>query len=265
MTGGSAATGKASVFCVAPRNDSSFSPTDSSRKWLTDLPASPATAPAEPRFPIALYLDDRYEILDLLGEEVPRGSSISPTIVCSTPSSAIKVLRPEYSDHPQILEHFRQEIVLSRDLAHPNILRSITGLTRGRRYLTMQWVDGPTLGRIIHEEGALSESVVIHVGLKLAAALAAAHSRKVLRHRDIKPQNVLLDGRRAQAHRLRSGSTARRSRDHRARVSFSVPPTMFRQNRPRPGPSTSARILFSGSSALRDGYRTKALRGRDCG
>ena len=83
--------------------------------------------------------------------------------------------------------------MLSRDLAHPNILRVYhLGSSGGRRYLTMQWVDGPTLDQILHEEGALREPVVVHVAIKLAAALEAAHARQVL-HRDIKPQNVLLD------------------------------------------------------------------------
>jgi serine/threonine protein kinase len=106
---------------------------------------------------------------------------------------AVKVLRDEYRDHPQILERFRQEIVLSRDLAHPNVLRVYhLGQANDRRYITMQWVDGPTLAQVIGEEGALPETVVRHVGIKLASALEAAHSRKVI-HRDIKPENVLLD------------------------------------------------------------------------
>ncbi len=160
------------------------------RRWLADLPTStPAATGSEPTGEL---LDERYEILDLLGEGATGIVYLAHDQVLQT-RLAIKILRPEYSDHPQILERFRQEIVLSRDLAHPNILRVYhLGLAEGKRYLTMQWVDGPTLGRILHEEGPLSESVVIQVGLKLTSALEAAHARKVL-HRDIKPQNILLD------------------------------------------------------------------------
>ena len=161
------------------------------RKWLKDLSTASVTAPANQPVSDDL-LDDRYEIQELLGEGATGLVYLAHDRLLET-QLAIKILRPEYSDHPQILERFRQEIVLSRDLAHPNILRVYhLGQAAGQRYLTMQWVDGPTLGRIIHEEGALREPVVIHVGIKLASALAAAHSRRIL-HRDIKPQNVLLD------------------------------------------------------------------------
>ncbi len=179
---------------------------------------------------------------------------------------AIKILRPEYSDHPQILERFRQEIVLSRDLAHPNILRVYhLGQAAGRRYLTMQWVDGPTLGRIIHEEGALSESVVIHVGIKLASALEAAHSRKIL-HRDIKPQNVLLDS--SGEPKLTDFGLARQLDDPGITSPglFLGTPHYVSPEQAGAGPvDERTGSLCPGSGALRDGNRAKALRGRDRG
>ena len=160
-------------------------------EWLRDLsPASRSPSIDQPS-EIEL-LDGRYEILELLGEGATGRVYLAHDRLLET-KLAIKILRPEYSDHPQILERFRQEIVLSRDLAHPNILRVYhLGQADGRRYLTMQWVDGPTLSHVIRQEGALSESIVVHVGIRLAAALETAHAHRVL-HRDIKPQNVLLD------------------------------------------------------------------------
>ena len=161
------------------------------QQWLRDLSPSPSSAPIGSSDAIDL-LDNRYEILELIGEGATGLVYLAWDRLLET-RLAIKILRPEYSDHPQVLERFRQEMVLSRDLAHPNILRVYhLGQAEGRRYITMQWVDGPTLARIIHEEGALTESVVRHIGIKLASALEAAHSRKTL-HRDIKPQNILLD------------------------------------------------------------------------
>jgi serine/threonine-protein kinase len=66
------------------------------------------------------------------------------------------------------------------------------GTFEGRIYLTMQWVDGPTLAKVIRRDAPLPLETTLAIGRKLASALEAAHSRKTL-HRDIKPQNVLID------------------------------------------------------------------------
>ncbi len=162
------------------------------QRWLAELPQTRPAISQTGHIAELDLLDGRYEILEQIGEGATGVVYLARDVLLET-KLAIKILRPEYSDQPQVLERFRQEIVLSRDLAHPNILRVYhLGQSEGRRYLTMQWVDGPTLARVIREEGALTESAVIHVGLKLASALEAAHSRRVL-HRDIKPHNVLLD------------------------------------------------------------------------
>jgi serine/threonine-protein kinase len=106
---------------------------------------------------------------------------------------AIKVLRPEITGTADAVERFRQEVVLARDISHPNILRMYHfGTFEGRYYLTMQWVDGPTLAEIIKRDAPLPVTTALALGRKLASALEAAHLRQTL-HRDIKPQNVLLD------------------------------------------------------------------------
>ncbi len=162
------------------------------RRWLNELPAPRSDARPKSTSGAASHLDARYELLELIGEGATGLVYLAFDQLLET-RIAVKVLRDEYRDHPQILERFRQEIVLSRDLAHPNVLRVYhLGQANDRRYITMQWVDGPTLAQVIGEEGALPETVVRHVGIKLASALEAAHSRKVI-HRDIKPENVLLD------------------------------------------------------------------------
>ncbi|HXV61241.1 MAG TPA: protein kinase, partial [Vicinamibacteria bacterium] len=107
---------------------------------------------------------------------------------------AIKMLRTEFASNEAVLERFRKEIILSRDIGHPNVLRMYhLGEFGGKKYLTMQWVDGQTLGTLISVEAPLSPSRCAAIGAKLAAALEAAHAHKVL-HRDIKPQNILMNG-----------------------------------------------------------------------
>jgi len=109
---------------------------------------------------------------------------------------AIKIIRKEYSGHPEALGRLRQELTLARNLGHPNILRVYhLGESRGQYYITMQLVTGGTLGNLMASERPLPVPVFVELSRKIASALEAAHGNRVL-HRDIKPQNILLDERR---------------------------------------------------------------------
>lgn len=106
---------------------------------------------------------------------------------------AIKTLKPEYASHPELMERMRQEILLARDLDHPNILKIYhLGECAGKKYLAMKWIEGLTLARMIARDGALPIPRVIELSGKIASALEAAHARKII-HRDIKPHNILID------------------------------------------------------------------------
>ena len=137
-------------------------------------------------------IEGRYTLLARVGEGATGIVYRAQDTLLDT-EIAIKVLRPEYCAHEGALERFRQEIVLSRDIGHPNVLRTYhLGEYRQRKYLTMQWVDGQTLAQLIADEAPLEEAASVGIALKLSAALEAAHARKVL-HRDIKPQNIMVD------------------------------------------------------------------------
>ena len=140
-------------------------------------------------------IDGRYELLAREGEGATGIVYRAHDTLLHT-DIAIKVLRPEYRAHEAVLERFRQEIVLSRDIGYPNVLRTYhLGEDTHCKYLTMQWVDGQTLAQLIVDEAPLDEAAAVKIVAKLAAALEAAHARKVL-HRDIKPQNIMVDRRR---------------------------------------------------------------------
>ncbi|MGB5296777.1 MAG: protein kinase [Thermoanaerobaculia bacterium] len=174
------------------------------RQWLDQLPEGehPDTTQAPARGDFQDFeggsrdhdlVDGRYTLLKQIGEGGMGRVFLASDRLLRAPV-AIKILRPEFSEDPQILERFRREIILSRDLGHPNVLRIYhLGQDQSRRYLTMQWVKGQTLGQLLAETGALTESQVLKIAIKLTSALEAAHGRGVL-HRDVKPQNVLLDG-----------------------------------------------------------------------
>lgn len=137
-------------------------------------------------------IDDRYTVQDDIGAGAA-GTVYKAWDTLLQTQVAIKLLRPEYTASPDAVERVRQEIVLSRDIGHPNILRIYhLGTCEGRTYLTMQWIDGPTLADVIAKDAPLPLDTVLTVSTKLASALAAAHSRNIL-HRDIKPSNILID------------------------------------------------------------------------
>jgi CheY-like chemotaxis protein len=137
-------------------------------------------------------LADRYEILELLGHG-GMGAVYRARDLELEEDLAIKMLRPEFVADPESLERFKTEIRLARRISHPNVVRTHDfGETDGVRFLTMELVEGLTLRDLIDSRGKLGVSAVLAIAAQLAESLAIAHAQGVV-HRDIKPQNLLLD------------------------------------------------------------------------
>src|SRR2546423_5298156 len=106
---------------------------------------------------------------------------------------AIKTLRPEAMLDASALERFKQEIRLARKIAHRNVVRTYDlGELNGMYYLTMEYVEGTPLKRLIESRGKLPLPVTLTVGKQLCRALEVAHQEGII-HRDIKPQNMIVE------------------------------------------------------------------------
>ncbi|MGE5727355.1 MAG: serine/threonine-protein kinase, partial [Gemmatimonas sp.] len=106
---------------------------------------------------------------------------------------AIKLLPPELAFRSEIKTRFLREAETAAQLSHPNIVPIYSVDERdGLVYFVMALVEGPTLARKMYEDGQLPVDQVRRALREVADALAYAHQRGVI-HRDIKPDNILLD------------------------------------------------------------------------
>jgi len=107
---------------------------------------------------------------------------------------AVKVLRPEFTGSRSSVQRFIREAESAARLSHPNILAIyFVGEGQGLVYFGMPLVEGETLDALLRRDGALTEEEVVRIGAEIADALAEAHAHGLV-HRDIKPQNVMLQG-----------------------------------------------------------------------
>ena len=140
---------------------------------------------------IGKILDDRYEILELIGTG---GMANVYKALCHRLNryDAVKIMRDDTAADECFRKRFRTESQAVAMLSHPNIV-SVYDVSHNENieYIVMELVDGITLKQYMKEHGALPTDEVLNFSIQIAKALAHAHSKGII-HRDIKPQNVML-------------------------------------------------------------------------
>src|ERR671931_2714777 len=107
---------------------------------------------------------------------------------------AIKLMHRDISTDPDQLERFRREARAVARLSHPHVVTVIdAGEDEGAAFIVFEYVEGETLKDRIKRLGRLPVPEAVAYAIEVARALAAAHAQRLV-HRDVKPQNVLIDG-----------------------------------------------------------------------
>jgi len=137
-------------------------------------------------------LGQRYEILQVLGRGgmgavyKARDREVDRVV-------ALKVIRPELAGNSAMLDRFKQELVLSHQVTHKNVIRIYDlGEADGVKFITMEYVEGSDLRSIIQEKKTFPPAEAVEVMLQVCRALEAVHAVGVI-HRDLKPQNIMRD------------------------------------------------------------------------
>src|SRR5260370_13957691 len=106
---------------------------------------------------------------------------------------ALKCIRPELVNNADVVQRFTQELLLARQIAHKNVVRIYdVGDSGGLKFITMEYLEGRDLGRVMEERGKLPPPEAIAIGWQVCAGLAAAHAEGII-HRDLKPSNIMLE------------------------------------------------------------------------
>ncbi len=106
---------------------------------------------------------------------------------------AVKVLREQFNTDQEFVRRFQQEAEAAATVSHENLIDIYdVGEQDGMRFIVMEYVDGMTLKSLIQEHGALDNYSAVTITRQICMALQMAHDAHII-HRDIKPQNILLD------------------------------------------------------------------------
>ncbi len=106
---------------------------------------------------------------------------------------ALKILDPRMARDPEQLARFKREVLIARRISHRNVCKIFDlGLVGKMTYLSMEYIDGEDLSDIVKRLGALKPRLGLKICYQICQGLEAAHQERVV-HRDLKPQNVMID------------------------------------------------------------------------
>ena len=164
------------------------------RREMEQSGVSEAAEPTEPgRAPVKRVIAGRYQVHRELG-----AGGMGTVFLAHDrelgEDVALKVLHASLlAEDPVRLERLRSEIKLARKISHPNVVRSHDiGEWEGTHYITMEFIRGVTVADLLEKRGRLTVESTLAIGTQLADALAVAHDQNIV-HRDIKPQNLMID------------------------------------------------------------------------
>ena len=141
---------------------------------------------------IGQTIDGRYIVESLLGEG-GMGTVYAARHAIIDKRVAIKVLRKEAAADESSAQRFIIEAKAASKIGHQNIV-DITDfgvLPAGNAYFVMEFLDGPTLGKLVHELKHIPPARAVAISIQVARGLAAAHEKSII-HRDLKPENIFV-------------------------------------------------------------------------
>ncbi len=140
---------------------------------------------------LGTYLDDRYEILEIIGSG---GMAVVYKAMCHRLNRhvAVKILRDELAQDEEFRARFQTEAQAVAMLSHPNIV-SVYDVSHSEdvEYIVMELIEGVTLMQYMKKKGALGWKEALHFAVQISKALEHAHEKGIV-HRDIKPQNIMI-------------------------------------------------------------------------
>jgi serine/threonine protein kinase/Tfp pilus assembly protein PilF len=137
-------------------------------------------------------LAGRYQVIEELGHGgMGRVYKVFDTDIKE--KIALKLLRPEIALDKETVERFSNELKLARKISHRNVCRMFDlGKAEGTTFITMEFVAGEDLKKLIRKTGQLGAGRAVSIGKQVCEGLAEAHHLGVV-HRDLKPQNIMVD------------------------------------------------------------------------
>lgn len=173
---------------------------DEETRFRDDGPTTPFGTPKPSQQASELHLSERAtrdiaQRFDLLGELGRGGMGIVYRARDRETSEivALKILKPEIADRPDLIERFKTELRLARKITHKNVCRSYDLHRFGETVvIAMEYVEGESLRAVLSRPGGVSLRGGMKWASQICAALAEAHAQGIV-HRDLKPENIVID------------------------------------------------------------------------
>jgi len=135
---------------------------------------------------------ERYQIIEEIGHGGMGRVFKAKDLELNT-TVALKMIKPQLSSDPDIVNRFKRELLLAREIFHEHVIRiHDLGEINGIKYISMNYIQGNTLKEILQSTGKLTIEKIIDIIKQVCSALIAAHNKGII-HRDLKPQNIMID------------------------------------------------------------------------